>query len=83
MALNIPSKLEEIYPLTIATMRYSDRWVIFCSLSNADCVSDAQENEAAQHDFPEWMANMHPDVEYGIGETINLAFTDFQHRSIR
>ena len=73
-------KIEDIYPLTIVTMRYGGKIVIFNSESDNSKIHDVQLDEEPHYRLSEWMEeNVSPQC-YGIGDTIWNAFEDYKKR---
>ena len=73
-------KIEEIYPLTIITMRYGGKIVIFNSESDNVNINNVQLSEEFSYGLIEWMeTNISPQC-YGIGTTIWEAFEDYKKR---
>ncbi len=72
--------IEDIYPLTIITMRYGGKVVIFNSESDNSNIHEVQLSEERMYDLNEWLdKNVSPQC-YGIGETILEAFEDYKKR---
>ena len=73
------TRLEEIHPLTIVHMRFGG-YAILQAESDCDCVPTLEGDEEVFYMADEWMAKYRPYLPYGIGPTIDKAFTDFLHR---
>lgn len=73
-------KIEDIYPLTIVTMRYGGKIVIFNSESDNKKIQTIQLTEDPRYNLKEWMEqNIFPQC-YGIGDTVWDAFEDYKKR---
>ncbi len=77
MKREIPKRVEDIYPLTIVSPRYTDGVVIF----HADCdtwfVDKVQGTENALPLLPWLEENVYPCC-YGYGLTVEAAFEHYQ-----
>jgi len=72
--------LEDIYPLTIVTMRYGGKYIIFNMESDSELIHDIQLGESAMYDTEKYIEEKYSGL-FGIGNTICNAFVDFQKRA--
>jgi hypothetical protein len=72
--------IEDIYPLTIITMRYGGKIVIMNTIAENHIVGDLQELEEPHYDLDKWMAENPVPEYYGIGNTLWDAFEDYKKR---
>ena len=61
---------EDIYPLTIVNMRYSNKYVAFNLDSDSSMIHDVQLNEEASYDTKEFIEKWFDTHQYGMGPTI-------------
>jgi hypothetical protein len=73
-------RIEDIYPLTIISMRYSGKFIILNTIADNPRVSELQECEEPWHILDEYMKKHFSPFPYGIGEDIWSAFEDFKKR---
>lgn len=73
-------QIEDIYPLTIISMRYGGKIVILNTVAENHIVSDLQELEEPHYDLNKWMGDNLAPEHYGIGDTIWEAFEDYKKR---
>ena len=73
------NKIEDIYPLTIISMRHG-KFAIVNTNCDADCVNSLEDNEEWQYDPHGYMSREWSHIEYGVGETINEAFENFKNK---
>lgn len=81
--MNIPNNIEDIYPLTIISMRYKDRLIMFNCTTNMEFISDAVNSEEISYDIEEWLeirVKKEYGINYGIGHTIWDTFQDYKQR---
>lgn len=71
------NKIEDIYPLTIISMRYGP-FIILEASSIYSCVSYVEEVCETTMEAIEYMQDKWPHIKFGIGSTINEAFEDFK-----
>jgi len=73
-------KIEDIYPLTIISMRYGGKIVIANTIAENSVIQDLQELEEPHYDLEKWIdKNVFPNY-YGIGDTVYNAFEDYKKR---
>jgi len=72
-------KIEDIYPLTIVSMRYNG-FAIIEAYCDAVCVNSLEGNEDWSYDPHYFMKKEWEHINYGIGKTIQEAFEDFKIR---
>jgi hypothetical protein len=73
------NRLEDIYPLTIVSMKY-EKLAIINANSNAHCISFLEDDEETQYEPHDYMESQWGNINYGIGETIETAFQDYKNR---
>ena len=73
-------KVEDIYPLTIISMRYGGKIVIFNRESDSEDIHEIQLGEEAHYDLNKWLDEHISPNCYGVGATIWEAFEDFKKR---
>ena len=77
-----PNTIEEIYPLTIVAMRYGSKFAIIEANCDATCVRSLEGDEEVSYDPHKFMKDEWSHINYGIGETISIAFENFQYNKI-
>ena len=70
-------KLEEIYPLTIVNRRFGGFAILKCD-SICVAVSVLQEDEEVHYDTESYMKKYWGHLQYGIGNTIQEAFINYE-----
>ena len=70
-------KLEEIYPLTIVNRRFGGFAILKCD-SICVAVSVLQEDEEVHYDTESYMKKYWEHLQYGIGNTIQEAFINYE-----
>lgn len=70
-------KIEDIYPLTIISMRFGG-FAIIQAESECDCVGSLEGDEEHQYDPHKFMQDKWEYINYGIGSTILAAFENFK-----
>ena len=77
-------KIEDIYPLAIVSMRYSNKIIIFNSFINEDSwfIQESIENQLIVDNIEKWLnENVYTlGIKYGIGLTFNDAFENYKKR---
>ena len=72
--------IEDIYPLTIISMRYGGKIIILNRESDNSDIHELQLSEEPSYDLNKYMDdNISPQC-YGIGNTIWQAFEDYKKR---
>lgn len=80
--MNKINRLEDIWPMTIVHMRHGKFAIVeaYCFL---DCCTSLQGNEEVQYDPHKFMQDEWEGVNYGIGNTIEEAFSNFKENIIK
>lgn len=73
-------KVEDIYPLTIISMRYGGKIIIFNAYSSLSDIETAAEDEDVFYDIENWLID-NIAVNFGIGDSIDKAFEDYLNRN--
>lgn len=73
-------KIEDIYPLTIVTMRYGGKIIIFNSESDNSKIHEVQLEEEPYHDLHNWLEKNIAPQYYGVGVDLWDAFEDYKKR---
>ena len=76
--VKIPKVVEDIYPLTIVKMRYTENVVILNYDSDNDIVFIVQQDEDFSYHTAERLEA--EDYVFGMGKTIEMAFEDYKKR---
>ncbi len=74
------NRIEDIYPMTIISMRYGGKFAIIEACCDYDCVNSIEGNEEWSYDPHHFMKKEWEHINYGIGSTILEAFEDFKIR---
>lgn len=75
-------KIEDIYPLVIVSMRFGGKFVILnLEVDSAhSLIADIESEEEVSYIINDWLEENISPHYYGIGDTIQNAFKDYQIR---
>lgn len=74
-----PSKIEDIYPLTIVCMKHG-QFAIINARAHFSLIGSLEDDEEWQYNPRYYMRLYWEHINYGIGDTISEAFDDFKER---
>jgi hypothetical protein len=69
MSKRIYKEWEDIYPLTLITMRYGGKYVVFNAEEDAGFVQEVNTEEVS-YQLEEWLKENVDPCLYGVGDTI-------------
>jgi len=72
------NKIEDIYPLTIISMRYGGKIVILNMESDNINIHNLQLGEESYYNLDEYLKSKISPCNYGVGETIFEAFENYK-----
>lgn len=73
------NRIEDIFPLTIVSMRYGGRFIIFNAHHDKNFIDPVYDNEEVSRDIFNWLET-NVKCDFGIGDTIAEAFEDYKVR---